>query len=84
MTNYKEKIIDDAFNFMRMIGGADRLSEAGWKTSSIMTSEYMEEMTELVNEYINENVCILKTEECLEYERELYSFFKNELLELMR
>ena len=81
-----EKLLEDAFAFKELVGGADRLSEAGWRSEEIMTTDYMEEIQDLLIEWLPEegnNLCIMKIEDCLEAENMLHKFFKEEILEIM-
>ena len=83
---YRAKLLRDCFNFMRLVGGAERLCEAGWRPEAAMNADYMEEIEELLLEWLPgdyENMCILKTDDCLEAENKLEKFFKEELATML-
>ncbi len=81
-----ENLLKDCFKFQQMIGGADTLEEKGFKLSEIMDTSYMEELQNLLIEWLpeeSENLSIMKIDDCLEAEKLLSNFFKNEILEIM-
>ena len=81
-----ERLLEDAFAFKELVGGADRLSEVGWRPEEIMTTDYMEEIQDLLIEWLpeeSENLSIMKIDDCLKAEKLLSNFFKDEILEIM-
>ena len=84
---YCTKLVKDAFSFMRLIGGAEKLDEKGFRHTEIMDGDYMEEIEDFLIKWLPEeaeNIVILKTDDCLEAEAKLTEFFTNEILEIMR
>lgn len=81
-----ENLLEDCFKFQQMIGGADTLEEKGFKLSEIMDTSYMEELQNLLIEWLpeeSENLSIIKIDDCLKAEKLLSNFFKDEILEIM-
>lgn len=86
MFERNKKLLEDAFAFKELVGGADRLSDAGWRSQEIMDTNYMKQIEDLLMEWLpeqGENLCIIKIEDCLEAENMLHTFFKEEILEIM-
>lgn len=87
MNKYRLKLLEDAIKFYKMIGGADILEEKGFRLSECMDSSYMEEMQNLLIEYLPDegnNLCIVTADDCIEAEKLLDKFFKEELEEMLR
>lgn len=81
-----ERLLEDCFKLQQMIGGADTLEEKGFKLSEIMDTSYMEELQNLLIEWLpeeSENLSIMKIDDCLKAEKLLSDFFKDEILEIM-
>lgn len=81
-----EKLLKDAFAFKELVGGAERLCEAGWRSEDAMDGDYMEQIEDFLLKWLPEeyeNMCILKVDDCLEAEDKLTKFFKEEILEIM-
>lgn len=84
------ELLDDAIKFFKLIGGADELSDRGWRIGAIMDTNYMETIEELADKWLmgvvdgyDDCTCILKTDDCLEVEEDLNKYFRAEILEKM-
>ena len=84
-SKYRKELLQDCFEFLQLIGGANRLSEAGWDSEDIMDEEYMSDIEELRDKYLPDESTdyISEVEECLEVEELLYKFFDEELREII-
>lgn len=79
-----EKLLEDAFSFMKLIGGAMELSDRGWDNDIAMPDYYLEEVEKYFFKHLPDKAeCITDIEECLMAERLLEDYFKEEILEIM-
>lgn len=87
MSDYRKKVLNDAINFYKLIGGADELCNRWFKSRIAMDDTYIDEIEELLLTWlpdVYENTCILKVDDCLEAEKALDKFFYEELAALLR
>ena len=78
-----DEVITDIISYFKLIGGADELSDRGWRTSEIMDESYMESLEEFEKKYLPdeyENGAILKVEDALNVEKLL----TNKFIEMMK
>lgn len=79
-----EKLLNDAIGFFQLIAGANVLCEAGWEPEEAMNHYYIDDIENLLIEWLPEEELIIEsTEDCLKAERLLEKFFKSEILEIM-
>ena len=80
------KLLDDAFKFMRQVGGAIEICDRGWEPEVAMDQCYMEDIQDLLIEWLpeeGENLSINTIDDCLYAEDLLEKFFRTEILEIM-
>ena len=85
--NYEKNLLKDMIKFYKMVGGADALEEKGFRLSECMDDDYMEELQDLLIEWlpdIGNNLCIIKIDDCVEAEQALDKFFREEMSEILR
>lgn len=84
---YCVELVNDFETFNKITGAAENLADRGWREDVWCDDSYKEEIEELYIKYLpdeSNNFIPIKVDDYLEVENKLESFFKNEILELMR